>query len=52
MNDEQETKKPRMNFKVTDVIELSEKEAYDHKAEHIAKRKPTITRPNTFSGSI
>ena len=37
MSDEQETKKPRMNFKVTDVIELCEKEAYDHKAEHILR---------------
>ena len=37
MNDEQGTKKPKMNFKVTDVIELCEKEAYDHKAEHILR---------------
>ena len=37
MNDEQETKKPKMHFKVLDVIELCEKVAYDHKAEHILR---------------
>ena len=37
MNDETETKKPKLNFKVLDVIELCEKVAYDHKAEHILR---------------
>ena len=37
MNDEQKTEKPKMHFKVLDVIELCEKVAYDHKAEHILR---------------
>ena len=37
MSDEPEKKQTKTSFKVLDVIELCEKVAYDHKAEHILR---------------
>jgi len=37
MSEKSETKQQKTSFKVLDVIELCEKEAYDHKAEHILR---------------
>ena len=37
MSEQSETKKQKTSFKVLDVIELCEKVAYDHKAEHILR---------------
>ena len=37
MSEKSETKQQKTSFKVLDVIELCEKVAYDHKAEHILR---------------
>ena len=37
MSEKSETKQQKTSFKILDVIELCEKVAYDHKAEHILR---------------